>query len=360
MYDAIIIGGGASGLCAAIRAHARGKKILIFEANERVGKKLLLAGNGKCNLGNVSLSSDCYNTDFTAKFLPFSEKVTDFFEEIGLKTRVIDGRLYPYSESGKAVLNLLREALPKDIVRTEKAVDEIEKQGDFYLVNGEKARKIVICTGSAATVGRASYHLAENFGHRVTPLKAALVPLKTDTTFIKELNGIRAKVKLTLKINGEMKFCEEGEVLFKGDGVSGIVSMEASRFIEDGKNNDVIIDFVPEMTENDLKIFLKNHSPEGLVQRVIFTAAERQAKAFKQPMFFILKNFKLCNASVCPIKQAQVVRGGLVTSEFNDNLESIHSSGLYACGEVLNVDGKCGGYNLHWAFLTGLIVGEKI
>ncbi len=360
MYDAIIVGGGASGLAAAVTAVKRGRKVLIFESDARIGRKILAAGNGKCNVSNADASAAHYNSSFIDEFLPFSYKVNDFFEALGLKTRIIDGRIYPYSESGNTVLNLLREALKTCEIKTDCAVTGIKKTGEFFQVNGEKAKKLVLATGSEATFGRASYDLGEIFGHKTTRLTPVLVPLKTDTTDLKGLAGIRAKAVLKVFSDEKERFSEYGEVLFKDNGVSGIVAMNASRFLADGKNSDLIIDFTPDMTADEVKNFLKIHSLEGILHRVVAEAVKRQADRLKKPVFDVVKSFSVKNARSARVKQAQVMRGGLETKDFYPTLESKLCKNFYACGEVLDVDGACGGYNLHWAFLSGVTVGENL
>lgn len=359
MYDAIIIGGGASGLTAAITAKRRGKSVLVMECTPRVGRKLTVAGNGKCNVSNTRISPEFYNNPFVEKFLDKSEKVTEFFEYLGLKTRVIDGRVYPYSESGNAVLNLLRSNLGEDAIKTETLVENIKKTDYGFSVNGIKAKKIILATGSEATFGKASYFLAEKLGHKTTPLQPVLVPLKTDTFCIKGLSGIRVKVAFRAFCGKNEVFCDKGEVLFKDNGLSGIVAMEASRHI-DGEKVTVSLDLAPEMSENEVKEFLFNHSIEGLTQRVVGEALERQARDIGAPLYKVVKDFRIGGAEGLEIKSAQVMRGGLCTDEFDENLESRITRGFYACGEVLDVDGACGGYNLHWAFLSGIISGENI
>lgn len=360
MYDAIIIGGGASGLAAAVTAVKRGKNILIFESDKRVGRKLLAAGNGKCNISNVDMSNSRFNNGFVSRFLPNSYKVNEFFEDIGLKTRVIDGRVYPYSESGNTVLNLLRAALPDGTVVADSAVTEIKKYDGFFEINGKKCKKAVLATGSEATFGKASYDLAEKLGHKINAPTPVLCPLKTDVTDMKMLAGIRVKAVLTVVSDGKRLFSEYGEILFKDNGVSGIVAMNASGALINGKNNDLFIDFIPDMTENEAQEFLKKHSLEGILHRAVAESVVRQAERLNEPIFKVLKNFSVKNAKVSGVKYAQVMRGGLKTDEFSPTLESKICPSFYACGEVLDVDGACGGYNLHWAFLSGITVGEQL
>ena len=358
MYDAVIIGGGASGLAAAVKALKNGKKILVLEAEKRVGKKILLAGNGRCNLSNKHLSADCYNTRAVAEYLTHSGEVYDFFEEIGLKTRTLDGRIYPYSESGKSVLNLLREAVGESNILTEQTVKEISVEEEGFSVNGIKTNNVILCTGSSATTGRDCADLYKKFGHTAQKPSPVLVPLTTSTEFIKGLSGIRAKVRLSVKTGEKTLFSECGEILFKDNGVSGILAMDASRYTDEKCRLE--IDFLPDITEAEALRYVKRGKTEGLVQRMIALAAEKQAAYYNESVEKVLKKFIIEKISPCNASQAQVMRGGLSLEEFDEDLQSKLKNGLYACGEVLDADGRCGGYNLHWAFLTGIIAGENI
>lgn len=357
IYDLIVIGGGASGLTAAAVALSRGKKVILLESSDRVGKKILLAGNGRCNIGNVFLSTECYNTPLVSPFLEKKDKVFSFFDRIGLCTRVIDGRVYPYSESGKTVLNLLRAPLAEEIV-VGSPVEEIKKEGDLFSVGGFLSRAVVVATGSKATVGRESYDLLTSFGHTLRVPLPALCPLSCNKTDVKGLSGLRAKVALTL-LDGEKPIVtRRGEILFKEDGVSGIVTMELSRFLLGEKT--LSVDFAPDYDADRLKQFLSDHSPEGLVQRLIAERVSAQCSSRSIPLSVGLKDYRIRNAKRVGYKQAQVMQGGIPLDEYDGSLQSRLCPGLYACGEVLDVDGDCGGYNLFWAFLSGIIVGESV
>lgn len=355
IYDAIIIGGGASGLTVASVAKNRGKNILVIEANKRVGRKILLAGNGKCNISNEKVSAENYNNPFVEKFLEKSYKVAEFFQTVGIVTRTLDGRIYPYTESGNTVLNLLRKDLSDDIV-TEEKVEEICFSDGVFSVNGRKAKKVVLCTGGITSGGINSYFLLKKFGHVVTPLYPVLTPLKSDVKYTKALAGIRAKVKLSLLCDGKRVYAERGELLFKENGLSGIVSMGLSRHINPNGNYSVSIDFAPDFDLNELP----NINAEGLLQRAVLSAVERQAKDRNIHLVKAMKDFIVNSVKSGDTAVAQVTRGGLSTEQFDETLESKLKKGIFACGEVLDVDGECGGYNLHWAFLSAIIVGENL
>lgn len=354
MYDVIIIGGGASGLTVANVAKSRGKSVVVLEANKRAGRKILLAGNGRCNVSNEVISSEYYNNDKIAKFLSKSGKVRDFFDRIGLEVRSVDGRLYPYSETGTTVLNLLRKNLSDEII-CDVVVDEINYCDGVFNVNGYEAKKAVVCTGGVASGGIDSYSLLQKFGHTKTKLYPALCPMYCDSKYTKSLAGIRVKANLSLFTDGRKIYSEKGELLFKENGLSGIVSMSLSRYLSDG-DNEVSIDFAPEYD----RARLEKISADGLLQSAVLTCVTKQASDRNLSVAEVIKDFRVKKVRYGDMKNAQTTRGGIATDTFTDCLESKFRHGLYACGEVLDVDGACGGYNLHWAFLSGIIVGESV
>jgi len=362
MYDLAIIGGGVSGLTAAAVAINRGLSVLILEFGARVGQKLLITGNGKANLSNTNMSAERYNDIFVCDFLQGSQKVYDFFEYIGLKTKVVDGRVYPYSESAAAVLNLLRKKVEKAEIIVNYEVEDISiEEGHFLINNYYRARNCIFCTGSAATKGKNSHNLLQKMGHRCLELKPSIVPLITDTTYIKGLSGLRVKAKLSLICNNKVVNSATGEILFKDSGISGIVSMELSSYIaRNSKNYNVSVDFAMDFEEKEIADFLEKNSLEGLLQRALADAVVRQALARKVPTYKVVKDFLVEDVKCGSIKNAQVVCGGLDCEQFDKDLQSRLVCGLYVCGEALNIDGDCGGYNLHWAFLSGIIAGENI
>ena len=359
MYDAVIIGGGPAGLTAAITAIKRGKNVLILERNDRVGKKILLAGNGKCNISNLSVTERNYHGDVS----PYLNKadVKGFFNEIGLLTRTIDNRLYPYSESGKTVLNVLRKNLPDKVIKSGYNVKSVVKEGGIFVINSEiKAKKVVICTGSNATTGSLSTDILSSFGHKINKITPALVPLKTDIKYIKNLVGVRAKCRVKLYSDGEEVFSEDGEVQFKSDGIGGIVVLNASRYVDPDKQNVISIDFLPDLSEEDAEKYLLDYGFDGALLRVVGEAVTKQSEDRGASLSEVVKSFLISGVKLGEIKYAQVARGGADIREFDENLQSDFVDGLYACGEVLDIDGECGGFNMHWAFLSGLIVGENL
>lgn len=362
MYDVIIVGAGVSGLSAGIVAKEKGLKVLLMEGAARVGQKLLLTGNGKANLSNTDMSLNYYNNDFAKVCIDESSRIFEFFELIGLKTKVVGGRIYPYSENATTVLNAMRKKISNAETLVNCEVFNIDYSGGIFTINNQyKAKNCIFCTGSEATKGYNSLYLLEKFGHKTTKLYPAIVALVTDTTYIKGLSGLRAKAELSLISDNRTVKKSEGELLFKDNGISGIVSMELSSFIARNPSSYKIkVDFAPDLAESEIITFLDKNSLDGLLQSAIALSVEKQAQELKKPIFKVVKGFEIDDVKLGSIRNAQVVCGGLEVDKFDNNMQSLLVPGLYACGEALDVDGDCGGYNLHWAFLSGIIAGENI
>ena len=223
------------------------------------------------------------------------------------------------------------------------------------------AKNVILATGSNATLGQNSHHLAQNFGHKVTELRPSIAPLLTDTTFIKNLANLRAKVKVSLVCGDKIVAKQMGEILFKSNGISGICIFMLSSYIARNQGEyKVLVDFAPDLSLSQVQEFLQKHSIFGLFQKPICQSIIKQAENTGHDLATTVKNFVIENAMLGPVKFAQVVHGGLDTNEFDTTLQSKLVSNFYACGEVLNVDGDCGGYNLFWAFISGITAGENV
>lgn len=365
--DLIVIGGGVSGMVAAICASRRGKKVLILEKGERVGRKLLATGNGKCNLANTAPVAGKYNSDFALTALrefPLEAQL-DFWRSIGLVTRVAEGRVYPYSEQASGVLNALRAALTEYDVETLVSAGA-EKIEGRYTVNGAyRAKALLLATGSNASFGYESLDLLAPYGHRATRRIPALVPLLTDKSNLKGLKGVRAHAQVALKANGKEIARTSDEILFKDNGVSGTAVFTLSGAlaragVTDGSAS-LEIDFAPDFIEKDLDaLFIGGVEPEGMFHKEIAAAIKRAAAEKGCKLAHAAKRFTLGRVIPGPKELAQVMCGGLETEGFYpDTLESRFSPGLYAAGEALDVDGDCGGFNLMWAVASGMAVGKK-
>ena len=388
----LILGGGASGLAAAIEAARMGADVTVLEKLDRVGKKILATGNGRCNLLNLHASSADYNDPpFAARvFAQFDvHSDMDFFRSMGLLTTADgEGRVYPRSNAASSVLDVLRLECARLGVRTvcSEAVWSLRREGDTFAVNDVyRARAVIVACGGKASPAHGTdgsgYRLLEAFGHACTPLMPALVQLRTEPDLVKGLKGLRASVTLTLRTpNGETR-TSQGEALFTDYGLSGIAAMELGRFAADG--GTLYIDFLPDMDEAQTTAFLREARQRGgsrpleqllagamhsrIGQAVLRQTLQRKLSApcstltdgEAQALAKALKAFPVPVRGTKGFADAQVTAGGLDVSEFEDTLGSKRVPGLFACGEILNIDGKCGGYNLTFAWSSGRLAGRS-
>lgn len=400
-YDLIIVGGCASGLAAAInckRLYPQ-KSIVILEKLPRTGKKILATGNGKCNLTNLEALSHNYRNKAFAdyalnKYNP--QKVIGFFESMGLLCYADGcGRVYPESNTAASVLDALRlevERLGID-VKCEFAVSDIRKENGKFIVNGElQSDKIIIAAGGKASPPQGSdgsgYPLAKKLGHSLTTLHPALVPLTVADDITRSLKGIRVRdVELTLE-NGRILKKSRGEILFTDNGLSGIAAMELAAQAEISinsvkKNTFTHIDLLPAYSENRLFGYLKNlrdikgfagldYLLNGILpkqlgiaickvcnlyknDKTVSSLSDRELKAIASK----IKDFSLKVTGTKGFQNAQVTCGGVSVDEIDpETMQSKKCKGLYFAGEIIDVDGDCGGFNLQWAWASGLLAGE--
>lgn len=387
-FDVIIIGGGASGMFLA--SELAGRRVALIEANDRVGKKLLATGNGKCNLTNLDMNIVHYNRpSFVETYLDRfdAHDTIASFERMGLITKVIDKRVYPYSECASTVLDILRDAMQKcgTEVFTGHIVNSVEYFADTYTIGGVTkvdgqtksfsftADNVVLATGSNATFGRNSNNLFTALGHTAREFTPALVPIKTNKEPIKGLSGVRVKAGVRCGARYEV-----GEVLFKDFGVSGIAVFNMSSEIARGKlkiGSNLTIDFMPEYSVGEVESLLRKRGNvrvgelltgtfhSKVVDRILWASGVNPDDLAQPKISAIAKTIKtytlkiegLGDSSLC-----QVMSGGLNIREFDHNLMSMKSKNAFAIGEALDVDGDCGGYNLQWAWTSARVVAEYI
>lgn len=391
-----VIGGGASGMMAALAASENSNnEVVLFERQNRVGRKLLATGNGRCNLTNTGLSDTLYNSDDTAAVMdvlnsfPPSE-VMAWFDRYGLfSVEQYGGRVYPLSDSANSVVDVLRYSLTAAGVRvfTAEPVLKAKRTGGGFLLTTEHqelrcSRLIIACGGKAGgKLGGVSdgYQLLSSFGHSCTELRAALTPLITDSELTKALKGVRADGNLKLLRNGKTVMETEGEIQFTDTGISGPAAFDFSRKAIVGDR--VKMDLLPGVPEYRIEEVLK----ERVIKMQDLTAGEMMNGMVHNRLSIVLakacglkpsqpvkelgpddvknlsrvgKSFMVTVKGFGSFDNAQITVGGIKLSEFDsDSLESRLVKGLYACGEVLNVDGACGGYNLQWAWASGRLAG---
>ena len=399
-YDLIIIGGCSAGIVAAINAARKNPdvKIAILEKLPRVGKKLLATGNGKCNLTNETAAvHDYVGKDFTEfafeKYSP--EDIKEFFASLGLLCYTDScGRVYPESNTASSVVDALRfelERLGIDIY-CETPVTDIKHKKDF-VINGEFiCKKLIIAAGGKSSPSQGSdgsgYALAKSFGHSITKLYPALVPLCALPEITKPMKGVRVR-NVTLTLKGDKKIAQtSGEILFTDYGLSGIAAMElaasAQKYIDNVKQNPfTIIDFMPETAYNDLVDYLVNLNKikgfanidnllTGFLPKAVGIAICKACKLYKSEKLISelsekelrkiaekIKNFPLEVTGAKDFKDSQVTSGGIKTSEIDEKtMQSKICKDLYFAGEIIDVDGGCGGFNLQWAWASGMLAGE--
>ncbi|MDE7208322.1 MAG: aminoacetone oxidase family FAD-binding enzyme [Clostridia bacterium] len=386
MDDILIIGGGASGLMCAYLLAKNGKNVMVLEKNDRVGKKLLATGNGKCNLTNTNVTLQDYNTtlikDILDEFTP--QRVIEEFAQMGLLTKAdAGGRVYPYSESATTVLNVLLRRLDEFGVKIvcDARVDRIiPVDGKWKAVTSKgeyTGDKVIFACGSNATSGLDSLGLMSSLGHCVIPFKYAIAPLTCDG--FKGANGVRAKVYATLFINGKETMGERGEFLFKDDALSGILAFRLSsalaRYGDKVESCKVTVDFVPDMQQEQLAEFIYSncsvYSPlEGILHKAIAqnvisrTPMDRSWIMSRKKANDIAKACKAYDVTILGVgsrANAQVACGGVALEELDARtLQSRLHGGLYCVGESVDVDGLCGGCNLHWAWASAMAVSKDL
>lgn len=388
----LIIGGGASGLMAAISAAKRGCEVTIIEHGERVGKKILSTGNGKCNITNTDLNEKKYhggNREFIKKVIEeFNVQDTmDFFQSLGVLLKNKNGYIYPESEQAATILNVLRFKCQELKITTvcNKNVKNILVGHDGFLVEGIKANCLIIATGGMSSPKTGSdgsgFSLIKSLGHKVIKPVPALVGLKCREGFYKALGGVRTTAKISLFVDDKLMASESGEIQLTEYGISGIPVFQISRFATRsfGKTDKIyaVIDFLPEIEHEDLMEFLNRsisnnlRTPEehlscilnkklaGVILKETNISEYLNLNDISEIVNKI-KKFKTDIIGSNSFENAQVTAGGVDLKEINPiTMESKLVKNLYFAGEVMDVDGICGGYNLQWAWSTGYIAGKN-
>ena len=402
-HTVAVIGGGASGMTAALCAAKGGAAVCIYEKNDRVGKKLLATGNGKCNFTNLLLEENSYNGGGKEQIHKILESFSPrdciaYFESMGMLTKEKNGYLYPASEQASTVLDLLRMQLGFYGVCV-KADCEIvrlcEENGEYRLFgyrDGKKesfsAEKVIIAAGSIAGIknnGRSDpYGLLRTLKLPLVPVAPALVQLCCGEAYLKAVAGVRLQAFISLCIDGKPVCRETGEVQLTDYGVSGIPVFQLSRFAAYGllekRKVQVHINSLPGFTDEAYKSFRKNRRIQNgeqsaeeyflgichkkLIQLWLKLSGIRPGEKAKdipkekmEAMFGYFRDFPLTVEKTNSFSQAQVCAGGLAMEAVDENLQLHRYPGVYVTGELLDVDGRCGGYNLQWAFASGYTAG---
>jgi len=400
--DCIILGGGAAGLCACAALARAGLRVTVVEKLDRVGKKIMAAGNGRCNISNADMNPAYYGdaAQFVARVFETTppDEVSAFFASLGLMTAQEEGRIYPRTMMASSVLDVLRRACECGHVRLMTGCEVLSltpsRRGGWsvQLSSGEGLfAPAVLCAlgGSAAPhlgTDGAGVRLLGDLCHSIAPLYPALVQLKSNHSALRSLKGVRVPAHLSLEIDGALAAQETGELLFADYGVSGVcvfqLSRHAAKALDEKRSVQLLINLLPEiqdipawldarmaaMPECDAMSLMTGVFPRLLSQAIFRQAGcapERIVKEIDASMRLALAQaisaFPLEITGTQGFKNAQVTAGGVSLDEVDPcTMASSLYDGLYLAGEVLDVDGPCGGYNLHFAFASGLTAAKAI
>lgn len=397
-----VIGGGAAGMMAAIQAADAGALVDLYERNDRVGKKLLATGNGKCNFSNLDMQKNAYYGSAVALydnlFSIFGVRETvAFFSRHGMLIKDKNGYLYPLSEQAATVLDILRFSLEQYKVRVYTgsiitALEPERKSQNLQIMSPVGARiydsVILACGGMAASKTGSDgngFRLAEKLGHHINTVVPALVQLRCHEDFFKMVSGVRIEAKLTLCIDGEEKNSVQGELQLTDYGISGIpvfqFSRQAAYALYDKKKVSVIIDLLPHQSAESyetlwkerwerqggqtLEQFLTGLSNKKINQLIMKLAgcsahdtADSIPAAKRKTIEKLYRRLTVSVRETNGFEQAQVSAGGIPAEELTEQLESKYIPNLFFAGEIIDMDGICGGYNLQWAWTSGTVAGR--
>lgn len=396
----IVVGGGASGLVAGITAARNGALVTIIEQKDRLGKKILSTGNGRCNLTNEYMELACFRGDDTSIVSEVLSKfgyqeTLDFFEELGVLLKNRQGYIYPISDQATTIVDVLKMEVEHLNIKVvlEESVSHIQKSKKGFQVKTNQgsysADAVILATGGKASKVLGSdgsgYGLAKDFGHSISPVVPALVQLKGKGNYFKQISGVRTNAKVSLFVNGKYVDSDTGELQLTNYGISGIPVFQISRYAAKAfyhkQKVEAVINFLPTVTNEELRALIENRKKAhdyktletffvGMFHQKLIGVFLKEAKLSPStPVKLVTekqwnKLLRLFHEFVIEIEgtnsfeQAQICAGGVRTTEVNSNtMESLYETGLYLTGELLDVDGICGGYNLQWAWATGYLAG---
>ncbi len=389
MFDVLIVGGGAAGLCLAamLKKENSGVSVAVAEKMDRVGKKLAITGNGRCNITNLDINKENYYSNCLDKAYKiienFSYEMTeDFFASLGLGFATENKKVYPLSFQANSVVDLLRFRASQDGTKllTDTKVRAVKKENNVFIVSTEnkgliKAKTVIIATGGLAGGSKLGsdgdgYKILQGFGHKIIKQNPVIVQVKTDNTFTRQLKGIKVNAKVSVKsISGTVS--DYGEVLFCDYGLSGPPILQLSRHCV--KDSVISLDLLPDFDEEKISKILSYRREilkdiplsdffAGLINKKLgqtllkalnISQNKLTSELSEKEILILSKTIKCFSFKVLgntDFTNAQATSGGADLKEFDENLMSKKISGLFAVGEVLDLDGDCGGYNLQWAW----------
>lgn len=381
MKKIAFIGSGPSSLMGAFLLSKKGFSCTIFEREAEIGKRLKISGNGRCNLFHHPLDFKYYkNQEFAKKYMEeFLLHEQEIFNELGLLTfDDEEGRTYPLSKEGKQVISLFMNALKRNgvniIYKEVKNIINLRDGVKIYTENEE-----YVFDECVFAIGGFSYRypyeeklsLCQKMNLSLTPLSPSLTPIKTSSYHNKNLEGRRYQVLLSLTKDHKQLFTEKGEILFKKDGISGIVTFNLSSVLArlhlaDYKGYQIHIDFLPNISHDELKkiIYHPSFPLEENLERLLGKELQEEwmywMKNKKKDLFSLIKDYTLDVISLYPLKDSQVTSGGINLSSLNKDGSLIHMNHVFPCGEILDIDGASGGYNIAFAFGSAYFVCQSI
>ncbi|MEG0354765.1 MAG: NAD(P)/FAD-dependent oxidoreductase [Lachnospiraceae bacterium] len=396
----IIIGGGASGIAAAITAGRMGAAVTILEQKEMLGKKILSTGNGKCNFTNMLMDASCFRGEHpeavSYALLQFGVASTlQFFGSLGVIAKEKNGYVYPRTGQASTILDALVMEVKKLGVKIclNTTVSAAQKKNGQFQVDTNQGRFIsdalILSTGGKAAKVLGSdgtgYPLAKSFGHTISPVVPALVQLKSEEPYFKKIAGVRADAKVTALVEGKEEASDTGELQLTKQGLSGIPIFQISRYLskalQEKKKAMVEIDFLPHFTDESFYAFLEErlliHGTKSAHEFLVGIFHEKLIDLFLQQAHILsnkrsntftkteleklvrgCKHFQVPITETNGFDHAQVCAGGVRTEEICEHrMESKYVEELFLTGELLDIDGICGGYNLQWAWSTGCLAG---
>lgn len=412
VYDKIIIGGGAAGIMAAYSACTAGKsgnapKVLILEAKDKPGKKITATGNGKCNFTNLIQKKECYRSSDSEKAFRIinnfdNKKTIELFKGIGIPHRERNGYCYPYGEQARTFRDIFADTIKSlgvTILTEKKVKDIVRKEGKYFVTcedrNSYCAGKLIVACGGAAAPSFGSdgslFGILKKMGFDILKPEPALCGLQLEYKALKKIDGVRIKCKCGLfsAQEGASVYEETGEVIFNKKGISGIPVMNLSRFavnlLKEGKKPEILLDLFPDMDTGALKEYISSIlQKSGIPFQVMLSAlmndklvgvlleeagfdpescpSDYDPKVIRKIPGILASKFKQIKMVIKDsngFENAQTTQGGVLLKEINEkSMECFKYPGMYLAGEVLDVDGMCGGYNLQWAWTTGYIAGR--
>lgn len=394
--DVLVIGGGASGLVSAIISRENNNNVTILEQNEKLGKKLLMTGNGRCNFWNKDQDITKYHSSdldsFQIIYAKKKDEVLKFFDDLGIIYKNINGYYYPFTLQAQTLVDALVKKIEflKINVKLQEEVIDIKKENNKFIVitkdNVYYADKVIIATGSLAQSSTKGYDLLKKLGHTIKPIVPSLVPLEGVPSYYKIWQGVRSEVNLKLYEDNMLIKEEKGEIQLTNYGVSGICIFNLSGLVTEGltknKTEEIKIDFAPwfKKSKQEFLKYLENRCQENdfyslrdileeflnkKIVNVIYHILKLNndvawSMVNQEKLVELIKEFPFKVKKSADFSKAQVCRGGIFLSEINPNtMESRLVKNLFLTGELLDVDGDCGGYNLGFAWMSALIAGEN-